>query len=586
MLGALRGPVEMDVYGPLQDAVYWRNCQELASHLPEGVAVRYRGVAQPEEVPQLLADYDLLLFPTRGESFGHVVLEVAPRRRPGPHQRPDAVAWSGGNGRRVGPPAGPAGGVGGGAGALPHVGRGGVERVVGPGAPGGVRVRPRRGRALHEPGAAPRRHRSPPVRSPRRRVSPHATYDAPPVECRSMSDPAPRPVRDRFLAFSPPAVGEDEVEAVAAALRTGWLSTGPRVAELERRLSAYLDRPEALAVSSCSAGLHLALLSLGIGEGDEVVLPSLTFTATANAVEHVGARAVFVDVAPETLNLDPGALRAAIRRPGQRLRAVIPVHLYGHPCELDEIRSLAAEAGIAVVEDAAHAIGARYRGRRIGEADPRHPAGAAAFSFYANKNLTTGEGGLLVGPPELLREARLWSSNGIDRTPYGRYEAGGSWYYEVVRPGYKYNLTDLAAAIGLRQLDRFEGFQSRRRAVAAAYTRAFAGNALLQPPAERPEVEHAWHVYALRLRLDHLRGTRNDFIEAMRARNIGTSVHFIPLHLQPYYRDRYGLRPEDFPVADAEFPRLVSLPIHPGLTDGDVADVVHAVLDTAEALRV
>jgi len=380
-------------------------------------------------------------------------------------------------------------------------------------------------------------------------------------------------VRKEFLPFSPPFVGEEEVEAAVQALRSGWITTGPRAKEFETAFAARLGAPGALALSSCTAALHTALVTLGIGPGDEVVTTPITFAASANVIEHTGARPVFVDVEPDTLNLDPAAARAAVT---PRTKAILPVHFTGHPCEMDAIHALASEHGLAVVEDAAHALPARYRGKLVGSS-----ANPVAFSFYATKNLTTAEGGMLTGEPTFLDRARVVALHGMSRDAWRRYERGGSWRYDIELPGFKYNMPDLLAAIGLVQLRRLEAMQKRREEVVAAYAKAFAGHAALEVPVRRSHVDPAWHLYVLRLRLDRLTIDRDTFLEKMREQNIGCSVHFIPLHTQPFYRRKYKLQPDDFPVAYGNFTRMLSLPLHPGLTDQDVADVADAVLEVA-----
>jgi dTDP-4-amino-4,6-dideoxygalactose transaminase len=377
--------------------------------------------------------------------------------------------------------------------------------------------------------------------------------------------------RPAFLPFSPPTVGEEEIEEVVDTLRSSWITTGPKTKRFEDDFREYLGAPGALALNSCTAALHTALVTMGVGPGDEVITTPMTFAASVNVIEHVGARPVLVDVEPDTLNLDPARVEAALT---PRTRAVIPVHYAGHPVDLDPILEMAGRHGFTVLEDAAHALPARYRGRMIGSGE-----NPVAFSFYATKNLTTAEGGMLTGAPELLDHARVVSLHGMSRDAWKRYDKGGSWFYEVLLPGFKYNMTDIQASIGLVQLRRMEAFQARRREVAAAYTRAFAAEAALELPVERPEVEHAWHLYVLRLQPEALTIGRDQFVQELAARNIGTSVHFIPVHLHPYYRDRYGYRPEDFPVAYGSYQRMLSLPLHPGLSDGDVQDVIGAVLD-------
>jgi dTDP-4-amino-4,6-dideoxygalactose transaminase len=379
--------------------------------------------------------------------------------------------------------------------------------------------------------------------------------------------------RAEFLPFSPPCVGEEEIAEVVDTLRSGWLSTGPKTRRFEEEFAAALGAPGVLALNSCTAALHTALVTAGVGAGDEVITTTYTFAASVNVIEHVGARPVLVDVEPDTLNIDPAAVEAALT---ERTRAILPVHFAGHPADMDPLRDMAGARGLLLLEDAAHALPASYRGERIGSG-----SNPAAFSFYATKNLATGEGGALTGAPDFLESARVTSLHGMSRDAWKRYDRGGSWFYEVLQPGYKYNMSDIMASLGLWQLRKLDGFQRRRREVVARYTEAFAGHAAFELPTEREEVEHAWHLYVLRLRPEALRIDRDAFIREMAERNIGTSVHFIPVHLHPYYRDRYGFSPGDFPEAYGAYQRAVSLPLHPGLSDAEVDSVTGAVLDVA-----
>ncbi len=383
--------------------------------------------------------------------------------------------------------------------------------------------------------------------------------------------------RQEFLPFAPPLIGEEEINEVVATLRSGWITTGPKTKRFETNLAAYLGASGALALNSCTAALHTALVTLGVGPGDEVITTPLTFAASVNVIEHVGARPVLVDVEADTLNIDPALVERAIT---PRTKAIIPVHFAGHPVDLDPLYDAAQRRGLAVLEDAAHALAARYKGRLIGSGE-----NPVAFSFYATKNLTTGEGGMLTGSPEFLERARLISLHGMSRDAWKRYDKGGKWYYEVLYPGFKYNMTDIQAALGLWQLKKLPGFEERRRAVVALYDQAFAQEDALETPVERPEVEHAWHLYVLRLRLEALRIDRDQFIEELTNRNIGTSVHFIPIHLHPYYRDKYAFTPESYPIAYSNYRRMISLPLNVRLSDADVADVIEAVRDVVSDFR-
>lgn len=409
-------------------------------------------------------------------------------------------------------------------------------------------------------------------------------------------------MRTTFLSYSPPLIGDEEVAEVLDTLRSDWITTGPKVQRFEQEFAAFIGAPAALAVSSATDAMLVGLAALDVGPGDAVITTPMTFCSTVHVIEHLGARPILVDVEPDTLNIDPAqvarALEQGSRGTGEqgKIRGVMPVHLYGHPCEMDPLLTLAEQHNLFILEDAAHALPARYKGRMIG-ARPFSPGlgegsgmrALTAFSFYATKNLTTAEGGMLTGGPDLIDRARIWSLHGMSRDAYKRYSAEGSWYYEVVLPGFKCNMTDIQASLGLQQLRKLERFQARRREIVRRYNAAFAPCSALQIPTERPEVESAWHIYALRLNLERFlpspdRGgaggeVRARFIEELKARNIGSSVHFIPIHLHPYYRDKYGYKPDDFPIAYREYQRLVSLPLNLRMSDADVDDVIEAVLD-------
>jgi dTDP-4-amino-4,6-dideoxygalactose transaminase len=377
------------------------------------------------------------------------------------------------------------------------------------------------------------------------------------------------------LPFHQPLLGQEEVKEITAVLESGWLTTGPQAGAFEREFGEVVGT-QALALSSGTAALHLGLIVAGVGPGDVVVTTPYTFCSTVHVIEHVGARPLLIDVEPDTLNINVPAVAAAVEKASGAVKAVIPVHVAGHPCEMGPLLGLAKTHGLAVVEDAAHAFGAAYRGRPVGRIEP-DLTHTAAFSFYVTKNITTGEGGMLTGTAALLDEARLWSLHGMSRDAWRRYDIGGSWRYDVLRPGFKYNMPDLLAALGRVQLGRAEGMLRRRHEIALAYTAAFADLPQLEVPAARAHVRHAWHLYLLRLELRQLSVTRDEFIAELQAAGIGTSVHFIPIHHHRYYRDRYGFGSTAFPVTDAEFERVLSLPIYPGMTDGDVDRVVTAV---------
>ena len=375
----------------------------------------------------------------------------------------------------------------------------------------------------------------------------------------------------KFIPFSPPMIEEDDIAEVVDTLRSDWITTGPKTRAFEQKFREAFNCPAALAVNSCTAALHLALVVSGVGPGDEVITVSHTFCSTVNVIEHTGATPVLVDIEPDTLNMDPAGLRKAIT---PKTKAIIPVHYAGHPAEMDKINAIAKEHGLVVIEDAAHPVSGTYKGEFIGSSN-----NPTAFSFYATKNMTTAEGGMLTGTPEFIEKARIAHLHGMTKDALKRYEKGGSWKYEVVMPGFKYNMTDLQAALGLRQLDKLERFQKRRREIVKRYNAAFAPFHQLETPTERPEVTSSWHLYVLRLNLEHLAIDRDQFIEELKARNIGTSVHYISVHLHPYYRDKYGLKPEDLPVTSANFERIISLPLSAKISDADVEFVIEAVKD-------
>lgn len=386
------------------------------------------------------------------------------------------------------------------------------------------------------------------------------------------------PSRASRLPFARPTIGDDEIAEVVSALQSGWITAGPRTKIFEEQFGTEVGTEAALALSSGTAAMHLALVAMGIGPGHRVFTSPMTFCSTVHVIEHVGARPVLVDVDPSTLNLDPAALTVAVEDAGtERAAAVMPVHYAGHPCDMTSITQIARDANLCVIEDAAHAFGARDQDRPIGEIAAGLTGHAVCFSLYATKNITTGEGGVLASTPELVDIAREWSLHGMNRDAWRRYGYGGSWHYEVVHPGFKYNFTDLQAALGIAQLRRHHELKERRTAIARAYTQQFEDFDELQTPAAHPGVDHAWHLYPLRLNLDKLTISRGEFIEELQACYIDASVHFIPVHELGYYRDKYGWRAESFPIAHREFTRMFSLPIYPLMTEDDVADVIAAV---------
>lgn len=384
-------------------------------------------------------------------------------------------------------------------------------------------------------------------------------------------------MRETFLSFSPPALGQEEIDEVVDTLRSEWITTGPKVRRFEEEFAAFVGAPAALAVFSATDAMQVALAAFGVGPGDEVITSTMTFCSTAHVIEHLGARVVLTDVEPDTLCMDPERVERAVT---SKTKAIIPVHLYGHPCDMDKILDIARRHRLFVLEDAAHALPARYQGRMVGTIGD-----ATAFSFYATKNLTTAEGGMLTGDAELIDRARIWSLHGMSRDAFKRYTAEGSWFYEVVLPGFKCNMTDIQAALGLQQLKKLPAMQERRRYIVNRYNEAFSLMEEVEVPKVKPGVEPAWHIYAIRLCVDKLRIDRDRFIEELRMRKIGASVHFIPVHLHRYYREKYGFVPNDFPVALESYYRLVSLPLHPRLSDKDVDDVIEAINDVVKRFR-
>ncbi|MBX3441594.1 MAG: DegT/DnrJ/EryC1/StrS family aminotransferase [Planctomyces sp.] len=380
------------------------------------------------------------------------------------------------------------------------------------------------------------------------------------------------------IPFFRPTIGEEEIQSVVETLRSGWLTTGPKVRKLEQQFAEYVGAEFAIAVNSCTAALHLALEAIGVGPGDEVLVPTLTFASTGETVMHLGATPVLVDCCADTLCIDSDQIESRIT---ERTRAILPVHYAGHPCDMDQIQEIARRRGLHVIEDAAHAIPAEYDGRRVGAISE-----LTCFSFYANKTITTGEGGMVTtNDRQLADRVRLMSMHGISKDAWKRFSAEGSWYYEILAPGYKYNLTDLAAAIGLHQLEKSGQFHQRRAEIARAYDAAFADLPELKLPTTRPEVGHAWHLYVIQVDVDRLTLNRNEFIQAINAAGVGTSVHYLPLHMHPLYRERLGYAPEQLPVAQSVFDRIISLPIYPTMTAEEIDYVAATIRQIVESHR-
>jgi dTDP-4-amino-4,6-dideoxygalactose transaminase len=382
--------------------------------------------------------------------------------------------------------------------------------------------------------------------------------------------PATCLTRRTFLPWCAPLIGEEEIAEVVDSLRSGWITTGPKVKRFEQDFAAYIGVDHAIAVSSCTAGLHISLTALDVGPGDEVIVPDMTFCSTANVVVHLGATPVIVDVDDDLL-VDVSCVERAI---SPKTKAIIPVHYAGQACDLDALLSLANRHGIPLIEDAAHAVGTEYRNRKIGSHGK-----AVSFSFYATKNLSIGEGGMITtNDAEFAARCRLLSLHGMSRDAWKRYTDAATWYYDVQEAGYKSNMTDLQAAVGIHQLAKLDEFNRRRAEMADRYDRAFHNIAGLILPRRLPRGKHAFHLYAIQLVPGLAKLTRNAFIDRMRDASIGTSVHFIPLHRHSLYRgEPYCCKSEQFPVAERIFQGLVSLPLYPRMTDEDVEDVIREV---------
>jgi dTDP-4-amino-4,6-dideoxygalactose transaminase len=375
--------------------------------------------------------------------------------------------------------------------------------------------------------------------------------------------------RETFLPYALPFIGEEEIAEVVDSLRSGWITTGPKVKRFEQDFASYVGADNAIAVNSCTAALHLSLAALGIGPGDEVIVPTITFCATANVVVHLGARPVLADV-DEAMLID---LESAKRAITSRTKAIIPVHYAGQSCDLDQIETFAREHGLSVVEDGAHAAGCEFRGRKIGTGSR-----ATCFSFYATKNMTTGEGGMVTtNDPDLASRIRLLCLHGMSKDAWKRYGESGSWYYEVTAPGYKDNMTDIQASLGIHQLRRLNGFIERRQSIARQYHEGFSDLPELTLPVQLTDRNHVFHIYPIQLALESLSIDRAQFVEQLKAAGIGASVHFIPLHRQPYYVESLQCSPEMFPTAEHIYKRLLSLPLYPRMSDSDVQDVIDTV---------
>lgn len=380
------------------------------------------------------------------------------------------------------------------------------------------------------------------------------------------------------IPFHRPYITDEEIKEVVDSIRSGWLTMGPKTQSFEEEFRKYIGSKEAVTVNSCTAALHLALKAIGIKEGDEVIIPTMTFAATAEVVIYLGAIPVLVDIDRETHNISVERIEKAIT---SRTKAIIPVHFGGQPCDMDEILEIAKKYNLHVVEDAAHALPAWYRDKKIGVI-----GSLTCFSFYATKTLTTGEGGMITTEnPEWAERIRTLRLHGISRDAWKRYTAAGSWFYEVVEAGYKYNMTDIQAALGLPQLRRLEWMWQKRVQIAERYTRSFKDEELITIPFLKSDRISSWHLYVIRLNLEALKIDRTSFIEALKKRGIGTSVHFIPLHRHPYYREKFNYNPEEFPAAEWIYKRCISLPIYPSMTIDEVDFVIENVLSLAKECK-
>ena len=377
---------------------------------------------------------------------------------------------------------------------------------------------------------------------------------------------------EKFLPYALPDIGEEEINEVLDSLRSGWLTTGPKTKQFESDFAAFIgEGVKAIAVNSATAGLHLALEAIGVGPGDEVITTPYTFTSSAEVVRYLGAHPVFVDIDPETFNIDPHLIEQAIT---EKTKAIIPVHFAGLACNMDEIIAIARKHGLKIVEDAAHALPTTYNGKLIGTLD----TDVTVYSFYATKTIATGEGGMVVTKDEAIaNRCKVMRLHGISRDAFDRYTSTKpSWHYEVVAPGFKYNMGDLNASLGIHQLKKAYAFQEKRDKMANRYDAAFAELPVILPPKAKEGDLHAHHVYALRL-TDETKVDRETFINEMVKRGIGCSVHFIPLHIHPYYRDAYQLKPEDFPKAFAAYEKEVSLPLYTKMSEEDIERVIRNV---------
>ncbi|NWQ39491.1 DegT/DnrJ/EryC1/StrS family aminotransferase [Bacillus sp. EB106-08-02-XG196] len=380
-----------------------------------------------------------------------------------------------------------------------------------------------------------------------------------------------------FIPYALPLIEDNEIKEVVDTLHSNWLSKGPKTVEFEKQFSQYVNANHSLGLNSCTAGLHISQLAAGIGVGDEVITTPYTFVASANTIIHTGATPVFVDIDPVTFNIDPKKIEEKIT---SKTKAIIPVHFAGYPCDMDPIMEIAQKHNLIVIEDAAHAVYTKYKGRMVGSIGD-----FTCFSFYATKNLVTGEGGMVTTHnEEWADQLRVMSLHGMSKNAWNRYGDKGTWFYEVEYPGFKYNMTDMQAALGLVQLDKLESMQRRREEIAKKYNEAFSKVEGFTTPYSNEENVHAWHLYVLRLKNGYFTIDRGEFIEQLKEKGIGTSVHFIPVPMHPYYK-KLGYNIEDYPNALAAYNGALSLPLYPKMTDEQVDHVINMVLELAETSK-
>ena len=386
-----------------------------------------------------------------------------------------------------------------------------------------------------------------------------------------------KPSRNQFLPFSLPTIEEDEISEVVDSLRSGWITTGPKVIRFEEDFKNYIGCSHAVAVNSGTAGLHISLMATEISDGDEVITSPMTFAATVNTVVLQRAKTVFADINPETLNINPDFIEQKIT---SKTKAIIPVHFAGQPCDLDRITAIAKKHNLLVIEDAAHAVGSEYKGVKIGKTET-----LAVFSFHPIKNITTGEGGMITTErADLAEKLRLLRFHGISKEAWKRYSAKGSPQYEILLPGLKYNMLDIQAAIGIHQLKKLDGFIEKRKNFANQYDNALKEiPEIITPGRVTYDCLHAWHLYIIKLRLETLKITRDEFIEELKKEKIGTGIHFTAIHLHPFYANKFGFKRGDFPNAEYASDRIISLPLYPKMKDEDIVYVVEAIKKVVNA---